>query len=232
MLLAPSSAVWCILLLRPQVPGVVGFYSAKDVPGSNMIGPVWTDEEVFAVEEVTAVGQVGGLEAWSTMCIFMRWVGVGGQWGVGCSGVHGRGPGGSMCRFGVGYLLVAWTAYPSCAGVHGGRCNPEAELGALNYPTMNTCAGRRGCTRILRTLQGRLRATVIHAHARLAGTSHLQVIGIVVATSESAARAGARAVEVGYEDLPAVMSIEEAIEAGAFYEDYKGKVRGHPARSA
>lgn len=52
----------------------------------------------------------------------------------------------------------------------------------------------------------------------------MQVIGVVVATSEAAARAGARAVEVGYEDLPAVMSIEEAIEAGAFYEDYKGKV--------
>ncbi len=50
-----------LLLLRLQVPGVVGFYSAKDVPGSNMIGPVWTDEEVFAVEEVTAVGQVRGL---------------------------------------------------------------------------------------------------------------------------------------------------------------------------
>ncbi|EFJ45339.1 hypothetical protein VOLCADRAFT_63971 [Volvox carteri f. nagariensis] len=90
-----------------QVPGVVGFYSAKDVPGSNAIGPVWYDEEVFATSEVTAVGQV---------------------------------------------------------------------------------------------------------------------IGVVVATSEAAARAGARVVEVGYEDLPAVMSIEEAIEAGAFYEDYTGKL--------
>ncbi|GFR49634.1 hypothetical protein Agub_g11707 [Astrephomene gubernaculifera] len=90
-----------------QVPGVVGFYSAKDVPGSNAIGPVWTDEEVFATSEVTAVGQV---------------------------------------------------------------------------------------------------------------------IGIVVASSEAAARAGARAVVVGYEELPAVMSIEEAIEAGSFYQDYTGKL--------
>ncbi|KAG2484282.1 hypothetical protein HYH03_016926 [Edaphochlamys debaryana] len=90
-----------------QVPGVVGFYSAKDVPGSNMIGPVWYDEEVFATSEVTAVGQV---------------------------------------------------------------------------------------------------------------------IAVVVATSEAAARAGARAVVVEYEDLPAVMSIEEAIEAGSFYEDYGGKL--------
>ncbi|PNW76169.1 hypothetical protein CHLRE_12g545101v5 [Chlamydomonas reinhardtii] len=90
-----------------KVPGVVGFYCARDVPGSNMIGPVWTDEEVFATTEVTCVGQV---------------------------------------------------------------------------------------------------------------------IGIVVADTEAAARAGARAVEVGYEELPAVMSIEEAIEAGSFWEDYKGKL--------
>ncbi|GIL49662.1 hypothetical protein Vafri_5944 [Volvox africanus] len=90
-----------------QMPGVVGFYSAKDVPGSNAIGPVWYDEEVFATNEVTAVGQV---------------------------------------------------------------------------------------------------------------------IGVVVGTTEAAARAGARAVEVGYEDLPAVMSIEEAIDVGAFYEDYTGKL--------
>ena len=46
-----------------------------------------------------------------------------------------------------------------------------------------------------------------------------------MADTEAAARAGARAVEVGYEELPAVMSIEEAIEAGSFWEDYKGKVR-------
>lgn len=37
---------------------MVGFYCARDVPGSNMIGPVWTDEEVFATTEVTCVGQV------------------------------------------------------------------------------------------------------------------------------------------------------------------------------
>ncbi|GLC34818.1 hypothetical protein PLESTB_001167600 [Pleodorina starrii] len=90
-----------------QIPGVIGFYCAKDVPGSNMIGPVAYDEEVFATSEVTAVGQV---------------------------------------------------------------------------------------------------------------------IGIVVGTSEAAARAGARAVDVGYEELPAVMSIEEAIEAGSYFESYKSKV--------
>jgi xanthine dehydrogenase molybdopterin-binding subunit B len=44
--------------LRTQVPGVVGFFSARDVPGSNLIGPVVADEEVFASEFVTCVGQV------------------------------------------------------------------------------------------------------------------------------------------------------------------------------
>ncbi len=47
-----------LCLARPQVPGVVGFFCHKDVPGSNAIGPVWLDEEVFASSEVTAVGQV------------------------------------------------------------------------------------------------------------------------------------------------------------------------------
>ena len=41
-----------------RLPGVVGFYSAKDVPGDNMIGPIMHDEEVFATDTVTCVGQV------------------------------------------------------------------------------------------------------------------------------------------------------------------------------
>jgi xanthine dehydrogenase/oxidase len=52
-----------------------------------------------------------------------------------------------------------------------------------------------------------------------------KVVAVVVGETEAAARAGARAVVVTYEDLRAVMSIEEAIEAGSFYDDYKGKVR-------
>lgn len=40
------------------IPGVVGYYGSKDVPGSNMIGPVVADEEVYASDIVTAVGQV------------------------------------------------------------------------------------------------------------------------------------------------------------------------------
>lgn len=39
-------------------PGFAGLFLAKDVPGSNKIGPVVHDEEVFASEKVTCVGQV------------------------------------------------------------------------------------------------------------------------------------------------------------------------------
>lgn len=38
--------------------GFVGIFLAKDVPGKNMIGPVIADEELFATEFVTCVGQV------------------------------------------------------------------------------------------------------------------------------------------------------------------------------
>lgn len=41
-----------------SLPGVAGIYYAKDVPGDNNIGPVIVDEEVFASELVTCVGQV------------------------------------------------------------------------------------------------------------------------------------------------------------------------------
>lgn len=36
---------------------MVGFFGAEDVPGSNMIGPVLHDEELFATRHVTCVGQ-------------------------------------------------------------------------------------------------------------------------------------------------------------------------------
>lgn len=39
-------------------PGFEGLFLAKDVPGSNSIGPVVYDEEVFATRLVTCVGQV------------------------------------------------------------------------------------------------------------------------------------------------------------------------------
>nr|GMD12939.1 xanthine dehydrogenase 1-like isoform X1 [Ipomoea batatas]GMD16352.1 xanthine dehydrogenase 1-like isoform X1 [Ipomoea batatas] len=42
-------------------PGLAGIFYAKDVPGSNMIGPVVEDEELFAAEYVTCVGQAIGV---------------------------------------------------------------------------------------------------------------------------------------------------------------------------
>ncbi|XP_052183749.1 xanthine dehydrogenase 1-like isoform X2 [Diospyros lotus] len=42
-------------------PGFAGIFFAKDVPGDNFIGPVISDEELFATEFVTCVGQVIGV---------------------------------------------------------------------------------------------------------------------------------------------------------------------------
>lgn len=39
-------------------PGFVGIFLHRDIPGSNKIGPVLHDEELFASEIVTCVGQV------------------------------------------------------------------------------------------------------------------------------------------------------------------------------
>ena len=46
-----------------EVPGVLGYFSAKDIPanGTNIIGPIAHDEEVFATEYVTCVGTVIGV---------------------------------------------------------------------------------------------------------------------------------------------------------------------------
>ena len=41
--------------------GFVGIFLAKDIPGDNKIGPVVADEELFATEYVTCVGQVYGV---------------------------------------------------------------------------------------------------------------------------------------------------------------------------
>ncbi|KAK7325036.1 hypothetical protein VNO77_29072 [Canavalia gladiata] len=42
-------------------PGFVGLFLAKDVPGDNKIGPVVADEDLYAVEYITCVGQVIGV---------------------------------------------------------------------------------------------------------------------------------------------------------------------------
>jgi hypothetical protein len=55
---------------------VVGFFSARDVPGSNLIGPVVADEEVFASEFVTCVGQVGEPNEWLINSITVVYMGV------------------------------------------------------------------------------------------------------------------------------------------------------------
>lgn len=39
-------------------PGFAGIFFSKDVPADNKIGPVVYDEELFASEFVTCVGQV------------------------------------------------------------------------------------------------------------------------------------------------------------------------------
>lgn len=39
-------------------PGFAGIYVANDIPGDNKIGPAIPDEELFASEFVTCVGQV------------------------------------------------------------------------------------------------------------------------------------------------------------------------------
>ena len=49
-------------------------------------------------------------------------------------------------------------------------------------------------------------------------TSAGQPIGLIVATSPKAAEEGVRAVKVEYEDLPAILTIEQAIDAGSFFE--------------
>ncbi|KAL3157593.1 hypothetical protein ABBQ32_012044 [Trebouxia sp. C0010 RCD-2024] len=51
-----------------------------------------------------------------------------------------------------------------------------------------------------------------------------QPIGVIVADTEQHARMAARLVQVEYEDLPALISIEDAIEAGSYYEGWGHRV--------
>lgn len=59
-----------------------------------------------------------------------------------------------------------------------------------------------------------------------------QPIGMVVATSQQAAAAGARAVSVQYEELPAIFTMEEAIEKESYFEHYRYIRRGSPINEA
>lgn len=53
-----------------------------------------------------------------------------------------------------------------------------------------------------------------------------QPIGMILADSEKQAAVGARAVLIEYEDLPAIFTIEEAIEKGSFFQHYRYIRRG------
>ena len=43
------------------MPGVVAFYSARDIPGANIWGSVVQDEKVFVDDEITSTGQMVGI---------------------------------------------------------------------------------------------------------------------------------------------------------------------------
>jgi xanthine dehydrogenase/oxidase len=55
-----------------------------------------------------------------------------------------------------------------------------------------------------------------------------QPIGLILATSAARAADGARAVKIEYEDLPAVFSIEEAIEKESFFDFFREIKKGDP----
>ncbi|KAJ9394122.1 hypothetical protein DTO282F9_8979 [Paecilomyces variotii] len=55
-----------------------------------------------------------------------------------------------------------------------------------------------------------------------------QPIGIILANSAKVAEAAARAVKVDHEELPAILTIEEAIEADSYFEHYRYIKNGDP----
>lgn len=59
-----------------------------------------------------------------------------------------------------------------------------------------------------------------------------QPIGMVLAETALQAAAGARAVLVEYEELPAILTTEEAIEKESFFEHYHYIKRGKPIQEA
>ncbi|WEW60811.1 xanthine dehydrogenase [Emydomyces testavorans] len=59
-----------------------------------------------------------------------------------------------------------------------------------------------------------------------------QPIGMVLATSPRLAEAGSRAVKVEYEELPPILSIEQAIEMKSFYDNHKPYIKNGDTESA
>ena len=58
-----------------------------------------------------------------------------------------------------------------------------------------------------------------------------QPIGMIIADSPHHAKAGARVVKVDYEELPTILTIEEAIEKESFFEHYRYIKKGDPEGS-
>ncbi|KAL7272380.1 hypothetical protein RUND412_004817 [Rhizina undulata] len=59
-----------------------------------------------------------------------------------------------------------------------------------------------------------------------------QTIGMILADTPHQAAAGARAVKIEYEELPAIYTIEEAIEKESYFDHYKYIRRGDPIEEA
>lgn len=59
-----------------------------------------------------------------------------------------------------------------------------------------------------------------------------QPIGIVLADTQQQAAVGARAVKVEYEELPAILTMEDAIEKESFYEHFRFIKQGNPIDEA
>ncbi|KAH3744862.1 xanthine dehydrogenase [Pelomyxa schiedti] len=55
-----------------SVPGVIAIFTSKDVPGTNLCGPVVADEELFASREVLCVGYPIGIVVATTQQIARR----------------------------------------------------------------------------------------------------------------------------------------------------------------
>ncbi|KAF8469090.1 Molybdopterin-binding domain of aldehyde dehydrogenase-domain-containing protein [Kalaharituber pfeilii] len=59
-----------------------------------------------------------------------------------------------------------------------------------------------------------------------------QPIGVIIADTSQQASAAARAVKIEYEELPAIFTIEEAIEKESFFQHYRFIRRGNPIDEA
>lgn len=151
------------------VPGVVGVFTAEDVPGGNDIGAVAHDEELFATVGFWILGGGRGVLGW-----------------------HGR-PNLAATSVLIAAAHGAARPAPPCPLI--GSHSKVFLLPPTSTPQeIVPCVGHP--------------------------------IGVVVAETEAAARAGARAVAVRYEPLPALLDIDDAIAAGSFIEGW-----GHSVHS-